>query len=78
MPKSHLVSGFIPIVRKHPRCPTCYSRMLFVRLVPGAAGFDLHAYECATCDRVHNVIVATDPFKVRSPRLVFGEPRSSK
>jgi DNA-directed RNA polymerase subunit RPC12/RpoP len=78
MPKSHLVSGFIPVTRKNPRCPACASRMLFVRLVPGSAGFDLHTYECATCDRVHKVIVAADPFKIQSPRLVFTTPRFSK
>jgi hypothetical protein len=37
--------------------------MLFARIVTGSSGFDLHSFECDTCDHVHKVIVATDPFK---------------
>ena len=31
-------------------------RMLFARIVIGSAGFDLHTFECASCDHVHKVI----------------------
>jgi hypothetical protein len=45
--------------------------MLFARIVVGSAGFDLHTFECATCDHVHKVIVAIDPLKSKPFRLIL-------
>jgi hypothetical protein len=78
MPKSHFVSGSAPAAIEHPRCPKCLSRMLFVRIATGSSGFDLHTFECATCDHVHKVIVATAPLKPKPFRRILREPRSPK
>jgi hypothetical protein len=45
--------------------------MLFARIVTGSSGFDLHSFECDTCDHVHKVIVATDPFKSKPFRHIL-------
>ena len=71
MPKPDFVSGLVSATMQHPRCPRCHSRMPFVRIVTGSSGFDLHTFECATCDQVHKMIVATDPFKSKSFRHIL-------
>jgi hypothetical protein len=78
MPKVHFVSGFTPAAIELPRCPKCLSRMLFVRIVTGSSGYDLHTFECATCDHIHKVIAATDRLKPKPFRQILGEPRAPK
>src|SRR5258708_9585134 len=69
-------------VRPHPHdagsCPTCLSRMLFVRIVAGSSGFELHTFECPTCDHVHKVIVATGPLEPKPFRHILRESQSPK
>jgi hypothetical protein len=47
---------------QRPACPGCQTRMMLARIMPAKVGFDLRTYECPQCDRVHEVLVATEAF----------------
>jgi hypothetical protein len=47
---------------QRPRCPICDVHMMLARITPARVGFDLRTFECAVCDRVHEVLVATEAF----------------
>lgn len=34
--------------------------MILARITQGPSGFDIHTFDCATCDHAHIVTVATD------------------
>jgi hypothetical protein len=48
------------IARQRPHCPKCDARMRLARVAPGPPGFDVGTFDCAKCDHVHIVTVATD------------------
>jgi len=48
------------IVRQRPHCPKCDARMRLARVAPGPSGFDVGTFDCAKCDHIHIVTVATD------------------
>jgi hypothetical protein len=42
-----------------PRCAKCDASMTEVHTAPGPRGFDIRTFDCADCDHVHIVTVAT-------------------
>jgi transposase-like protein len=41
---------------ERPRCPHCQTRTILSRIAPGPAGYELRAFECPKCDRVHRTL----------------------
>ena len=39
-----------PPVLASPSCPRCGARMLLVRILPHASGYEQRTYECPRCD----------------------------
>jgi hypothetical protein len=48
------------IAGQRPCCAKCDARMRLSRVARGPSGFDIRTFDCARCDRVHIVTVATD------------------
>jgi hypothetical protein len=44
-------------------CPKCRTRMMFARIAPGPTGFELRTFDCANCDHVEKIAIASDPAK---------------
>ncbi len=59
------------------RCPKCRARMTLARISPGPTGFELSTFECAKCDHVERVVIASDPMKSGDVGWLVGELRSS-
>jgi hypothetical protein len=54
----------IPLLAIHRlRCPRCQARMTLARISPGPSGFELRTFDCATCEYVEKVAIASDPAK---------------
>jgi hypothetical protein len=47
---------------QRPACPECHAHMMLARITPARTGFDLRTFECPRCDRVQEVMVATEAF----------------
>jgi hypothetical protein len=59
---------------EYPRCPNCHQgRMGLARIAPGPKGFDVRTFECATCEYVHILTIATDPMKSDKVGWLAGE-----
>jgi hypothetical protein len=43
------------------RCPQCRARMMLARISPGPTGFELRTFDCAKCDHVEKIVIASDP-----------------
>jgi hypothetical protein len=71
---------FTPSLRltpiERPRCPHCTSRMMLASINPGPIGFEHRLFECPTCDRMQNEIVASDPMKSASAGWLAAELRA--
>ncbi len=64
---------------EHPRCPKCrQDRMSLARIAPGPKGFDIRTFECAKCDYVHIVTVATDPMHGDAAQWLSGDLKAPK
>jgi hypothetical protein len=74
MPESHSASHSVPIPDiERPRCPICRSRMLLAHIKTSSSGLDLRTFECATCDHVHKVFLASDPMKSDTLGWLFAD-----
>jgi hypothetical protein len=49
---------------------------MLARIVPGRLNFDLRTFECAKCDHVEKIVIATDPMKSDTLGWLLGELRS--
>jgi hypothetical protein len=66
--------GLSPI--EHPRCQCCQIRTKLVGMVAGAAaGYELRLFACPRCDRVHQVLVVSDPINGDARGWLEGELR---
>jgi hypothetical protein len=61
---------------EHPRCQHCQIRTKLVGMVAGAAGYELRLFACPRCDRVHQVLVVSDPINGDARGWLEGELRS--
>jgi len=43
------------------RCPQCRARMMLARISPGPTGFELRSFDCAKCNHVEKIVIASDP-----------------
>jgi hypothetical protein len=57
------------------RCPKCRTRMRLARISPGPTGFELRTFECAKCDHVEQIAIASDPMKSGAVGWFTGELR---
>jgi hypothetical protein len=57
------------------RCPKCRTRMMLARIAPGPTGFELRTFDCAKCDHVEQVAIASDPMKSGDVGWLVGELR---
>jgi hypothetical protein len=74
MPESNSTSrGPSQILIHHPRCPKCTNRMMLARIAPGSRGFDVRTFECANCEHIQIVTVATDPMKSDAVKWMAGQ-----
>jgi hypothetical protein len=55
------------------RCPKCQTRMMLARISPGPAGFELRTFDCAKCNRVERIVIASDPMKSGGVGWFVGE-----
>jgi hypothetical protein len=46
---------------------------MLARIEPGPQGYDYRTFECAKCNHVHMVMVATDPMKSEAAGWLAGE-----
>jgi hypothetical protein len=46
---------------EHPRCQYCQIRTKLVGVVAGSVGYELRLFACRRCDRVHQILVVSDP-----------------
>ena len=58
------------------RCPKCRTRMMLASIAPGPAGFEVRTFDCAKCDHVEQVAIASDPMKSGDVGWLVGELRS--
>lgn len=68
MQESYFLPDNINVVIHRPVCPRCRAHTILTRIMPARLGFDFHTFECAHCDHVHEVMVATDAFGAFAPR----------
>jgi hypothetical protein len=45
------------------RCPKCRTRTMLGHISPGPTGFELRTFDCAKCDHVEKIVIASDPTK---------------
>jgi hypothetical protein len=55
------------------RCPKCGARMMLARILPGPTGFELSTFDCAKCDHVEQIAIASDPAKSGDVGWLVGE-----
>jgi hypothetical protein len=60
------------------RCPKCRTRMRLARISPGRTGFELRTFECAKCDHVEQIAIASDPMKSGAVGWFTGELQPPK
>jgi hypothetical protein len=60
------------------RCPKCRTRMRLARISPGPTGFELRTFECAKCDHVEQIAIASDPMKSGAVGWFTGELQPPK
>jgi hypothetical protein len=58
------------------RCPKCRTRLALAHILPGPTGFELRAFDCAKCDYVEKVAIASDPTKSGDVGWLVGEVQS--
>ena len=61
---------------ERPRCPHCQTHTILSRIAPGPAGYELRAFECPKCDRVHRTLVVSDPMSGDARGWFSGELKS--
>ena len=52
------------------------TRTMPARTAPGPAGYELRAFECPKCDRVHRTLVVSDPMSGDARGWLRGELKS--
>jgi hypothetical protein len=57
------------------RCPKCRTRMKLARIAPGPRGFELRTFDCAKCDNVEQIAIASDPMESDAVGWFTGELR---
>lgn len=57
------------------RCPKCQTSMMLAHISPGPTGFELRTFDCAKCDHVEQVAIASDPMKSGDVGWLVGELR---
>lgn len=57
------------------RCPLCQTRMRLTHISLGPTGFELHTFDCAKCDHVEKIAIASDPMKSGDVGWLVGELR---
>ena len=57
------------------RCPKCRTHLTLARISPGPTGFELSTFECAGCDHVEQIAIASDPMKSGDVGWLVGELR---
>jgi len=55
------------------RCPQCRTRMVLAGISPGPTGFELRTFDCANCDHVEKIVIASDPMKTGDVGWLVGE-----
>lgn len=55
------------------RCPKCRTRMTLARISPGPTGFELRTFDCAKCNHVEKIAIASDPVKSGDVGWLVGE-----
>jgi hypothetical protein len=55
------------------RCPECQTPMGLARISPGPTGFELRTFDCARCDHVEKIAIASDPTKSGDVGWLVGE-----
>jgi hypothetical protein len=55
------------------RCPKCRMRMMLARISPGPTGFELRTFDCAKCNHVEKIVIASDPMKSGDVGWLVGE-----
>ena len=58
------------------RCPHCQTRMTLAHISRGPTGFELRTFDCARCDRVEQIAIASDPMKSGDVGWLVGELRA--
>ena len=69
MLQSQPLSSVIPFAAMgRPACPRCKAEMMLVSIEPARAlDVDLHTFECAVCNQVHQALAAyEDPTKSKA------------
>jgi hypothetical protein len=61
---------------EHPRCQYCQIRTYLAGIVAGSAGHELRIFTCPRCDRVHQILVVSDPMNGDARGWLEGELRS--
>jgi hypothetical protein len=59
-------------------CPECRTRMRLARISPGPTGFELRTFECAKCDHLEQIAIASDPMKSGAVGWFTGELQPPK
>src|ERR1035437_6852506 len=55
------------------RCLKCRTRMKLARISPGPTGFELRTFDCAKCDHVEQIAIASDPMKSGDAGWLVGD-----
>jgi hypothetical protein len=63
----------IPLIAR--QCSKCQGPMGLARIMPGGLNFDLRTFECAKCDHVEKIMIATDPMMTDTLGWLLGELR---
>jgi hypothetical protein len=59
MPETHSSSQAPLNASDRPHCSKCGAGMSLILVARGPSGFDIRTFDCANCDHVHIVTVAT-------------------
>ena len=57
------------------RCPRCRTRMKLARISPGPRGFEIRTFDCARCDHLEQIAIASDPMESDAVGWFCGELR---
>lgn len=62
MPQAHTLPERVNVEIRRPVCQKCGAYMMLARVTPARIGFEFRTFNCAKCDHVHDVMVATAAF----------------
>ena len=77
MPGFHTLTTGPPLSPiERPHCEHCQTRTDLAGTAPGPAGYELRAFKCPKCDRVHRTLVVSDPMRGDARGWLRGELKS--